>query len=52
VTPDQSTASSLPVYTPHGGLRDVGLNASLTYHYTEHVFLRPFIDLSESELNK
>ena len=47
VTPGQSAGSGLPVYTPHGGVRDVGLNASLTYHYTEHVFLRPFIDLRQ-----
>ena len=47
VTPGQSAASSLPVYTPHGGVRDVGINASLTYHYTEHVFFRPFLDLRQ-----
>src|ERR1039457_692132 len=47
VTPGQSAASNLPVYTPHGGVRDVGINASLTYHYTDHVFFRPFFDLRQ-----
>ena len=47
VTPGQSASSGFPVYTPHGGVRDVGLNASLTYHCTGHVFLRSFIDLRQ-----
>ena len=47
VTPDQSAASGLPVYTPDGGLRDVGLKASLTYRWTEHILLRSFVDVRE-----
>jgi MipA family protein len=42
VTPEQSAQAGLPVFTPGGGLTDVGLHASLTYFYTEHVLLRAF----------
>jgi MipA family protein len=47
VTPVQSAASGLPVFTPNGGMRDVGINANLTYRYSQHVFLRSFMDLRD-----
>jgi outer membrane scaffolding protein for murein synthesis (MipA/OmpV family) len=42
----QSEQSGLPVFTPAGGLKDVGLHASLTYFWGEHVILRAFGDIS------
>lgn len=47
VTPSQSVNSGLPAYTPHGGLRDVGFNASLTYRYSEHVLLHTLADFRQ-----
>jgi MipA family protein len=42
VTPAQSASSGLPVFTPHGGLKEVGLNFGLTYRWSQHVLLRSF----------
>jgi len=46
VSPIQSGESGLPVFTPNGGLKDVGLRASLTYISTEHLVLRVFADVN------
>jgi hypothetical protein len=46
VSPIQSEQSGLPVFTPQGGLKDVGLRASLTYISTEHLILRAFADVN------
>jgi outer membrane scaffolding protein for murein synthesis (MipA/OmpV family) len=46
VSPIQSEESGLPVFTPKGGLKDVGLRASLTYISTEHLILRAFADVN------
>ncbi|HUK00562.1 MAG TPA: MipA/OmpV family protein [Stellaceae bacterium] len=42
VTPAQSASSGLPEFTPHGGLKEVGLNFGLTYRWSQHVLLRSF----------
>ena len=47
VSPGQSAASGLPVFTPGGGVKDVGANANLTYRYTQHILLRGFVDVRE-----
>lgn len=47
VTPTQSLDSGLPVFTPGGGLRDVGIHANLTYRCTAHVLLRTFASLKD-----
>ncbi len=49
VTPAQSANSGLPVYTPHGGLMDLGFHMSLTYRYAEHVLLHSFVDVRRFE---
>jgi len=45
ITPSQSAQSGLPVFTPRGGLMDVGLQGSLTYFSTEHFALHAFADV-------
>ncbi len=47
VTPLQSEDSGLPVFTPGGGVKDVGAHATLTYRYTDHVLLRAFANLKQ-----
>jgi outer membrane protein len=47
VSPTQSAQSGLPVYTPGGGVRDVGLRASLDYFATQHVILRGFAEVKK-----
>lgn len=47
VTPTQSVQSGLPAYTPGAGVKDVGLHASLIYHYSEHILLRGFAAVKE-----
>jgi|GEM_PF-2178382 len=47
VNAPQSAASGLPVFTPGGGVKDLGLHAGLTYHLTDHVQLRAFGNLKE-----
>lgn len=42
----QSEQSGLPVFTPGGGVRDVGVRANLTYLYSEHLLLRGFAGVS------
>lgn len=42
VTPGQSASSGLPVFTPHGGLKEAGFTLGLTYRWSEHVLLRSF----------
>jgi outer membrane protein len=42
VSQAQSFDSGLPMYTPGGGVRDYGVHATLTYHYSEHMILRAF----------
>lgn len=42
VSSTQSAQSGLSVYTAGGGVKDVGLHASLTYRYSEHIYLRAF----------
>jgi outer membrane protein len=46
ISPIQSEQSGLPVFTPPGGLKDVGLRASLTYFSSEHLILRAFGDVN------
>ena len=47
VTPIQSEQSGLPVFTPGGGIKDVGVRASITYSSTEHLLIRAFADLKK-----
>ena len=46
VSPLQSEQSGLPVFTPGGGLKDVGFRASLTYVSSDHLILRLFADVN------
>ena len=39
VSASQSSASGLPTYTPHGGLRNVGLGFSATWFIDDHWFM-------------
>jgi MipA family protein len=47
VSPMQSAQSGYPVFTPGGGVKEVGLNASLTYFATERVALRAFAEVKK-----
>jgi outer membrane scaffolding protein for murein synthesis (MipA/OmpV family) len=47
VTPQQSARSGLRVFTPGAGVKDVGINLSLTYRLTDHVLFRGFASLKE-----
>ena len=47
VSPSQSAASGLPTFTPGGGLTDAGIQASLTYHWSDHILVRGFADIKE-----
>jgi MipA family protein len=47
VSEEQSARSGLPVYHAHGGVRDVGVNGSVTYRCSKHIMLRSFVDLRE-----
>jgi sterol desaturase/sphingolipid hydroxylase (fatty acid hydroxylase superfamily)/outer membrane scaffolding protein for murein synthesis (MipA/OmpV family) len=49
VSESQSFASGLPEYTPAGGVRDVGVHASLIYRYSEHFMLRAFASVKDLE---
>lgn len=42
VSPEQSLQSGLAAYTPGGGIKDVGFNASLDYRLSRHWGLRGF----------
>jgi outer membrane protein len=42
VTPQQSENSGLPVYSPGGGLNQVGIHAAATYLTASHVLFRVF----------
>lgn len=44
VTPSQSVASGLPVFSPRGGIKDTGAHVSLTYVCSRHLLLRMFAD--------
>ena len=43
----QSVDSGLPVFTPGGGVKDVGVHAVLTYVCTEHVLVRMLANVKE-----
>lgn len=47
ITPAQSAASGLPVYTPRAGVNMIGLHAGLTYHASAHVLWRAFARVSD-----
>lgn len=47
ITSDQSLQSGLPVFSPGGGLRDVGLHATLTYRLSDHILLHAFGEAKE-----
>ena len=47
ISPAQSVASGLPVYTARAGLNRVGFHASLTYRASAHILLRGFARLSD-----
>ena len=42
VSSDQSLQSGLPMFSPGGGFRDVGLHAALTYRLSDHILLHAF----------
>lgn len=47
ITPTQSAASGLPVYTPHGGVNRIGVHAGLTYLVSKHVLWRAFARVND-----
>lgn len=47
ISPAQSAASGLPVYTPHAGINRVGLHAGLTYRASTHIVWRVFARISD-----
>lgn len=47
ITPAQSAASGLPVYTPQAGVNRIGLHAALTYRATAHLLWRAFARVSD-----
>ncbi len=42
VSQQQSQQSVLPVYTPHAGLKDVGINTDVDYHFARHFLVKGF----------
>lgn len=47
VSPVQSAASGLPVYTPGAGINRIGIHAGLTYRASTHVLWRVFARISD-----
>lgn len=47
ISPAQSLASGLPVYSPRGGIDRVGLHAGLTHRASEHILWRVFARVSD-----
>lgn len=47
ISSDQSLQSGLPVFSPGGGFRDVGLHAVLTYRLSDHILLHAFGQMKE-----
>jgi len=47
ISPTQSAASGLPVYTAQAGINRVGFHASLTYRASAHILLRSFARVSD-----
>lgn len=47
VSPEQSLQSGLPAYTPGGGVKDIGINASLDYRLSRHFILRGFASATQ-----
>ncbi len=47
VTPAQSTRSGLHVFTPRGGVKDVGINLGGNYDLTDHWLLRGIASIKE-----
>ena len=47
VTPTQSLDSGLPVFTPRGGVKDVGLHGSLTHYFSQHVLIHMLVSFKD-----
>ena len=47
VTPTQSFDSGLPVFTPRGGVKDVGLHGSATHFFSQHLLLRALVSFKD-----
>lgn len=47
ISPTQSSASGLPVFTPGAGVNRIGVHAGLTYRASEHVLWRVFGRISD-----
>jgi MipA family protein len=47
VSPIQAAQSGYPVFTPGGGVKEVGFKASLTYFATGHLALRAFAEVKK-----
>jgi MipA family protein len=47
VSPVQAAQSGYPVFTPGGGVVEVGFRANLTYLATEHIALRAFAEVKK-----
>lgn len=47
VTPTQSFDSGLPVFTPRGGVRDVGIHATATHFFSQHVLTRALVSFKD-----
>ena len=47
VTPTQSFDSGLPVFTPRGGVKDVGIHGAATYFFSQHLLLRALVSFKD-----
>jgi outer membrane scaffolding protein for murein synthesis (MipA/OmpV family) len=47
VTPTQSFDSGLPVFTPRGGVKDVGIHGTATYFFSQHLLLRGLVSFKD-----
>jgi outer membrane protein len=47
VTPTQSFDSGLPVFSPRGGVKDVGLHGTATYLFSQHLLLRALVSFKD-----
>ena len=47
ITPTQSFDSGLPVFTPRGGVKDVGIHGTVTHFFTQHVLIRGLVSFKD-----
>jgi len=47
VSPTQSYDSGLPVFTPRGGVKDVGLHGTATHFLSQHLLVRALVSFKD-----